>query len=244
MKLNCDMGESYGPWVMGNDAEIMPFIDMANIACGFHASDPQVMSKTVAMAKEHSVTIGAHPGYPDLMGFGRKEMQFSTEELINIILYQVGALQAICSVQDTVVSYVKPHGALYNAMMSNLDTYTTVVKAISLLNADIPLMIMAMRDNEKHIAIAKSQGIGLLFEAFCDRAYMNNGALQPRRQPGAVYEDLNSIVTQAKSLIENQPVATNTGEKLSLTANTICIHGDGDLALSSVQAIRSILKSL
>jgi 5-oxoprolinase (ATP-hydrolysing) subunit A len=241
MKLNCDMGESYGPWKMGVDAEVMPYVDMSNIACGFHASDPQIMSKTVSLAVKHHVSIGAHPGYPDLLGFGRKEIKFSVDELINIVLYQVGALQAICGSHGASVDYVKPHGALYNVMMKDVDTYTALVKAVSLLKAKIPLMIMATPNHKMYLEIAEKFDVPLLFEAFCDRAYMDDGSLQPRQEKGSVFHDVGLIEAQAKSLIEDKKVKTVTGKTLDLVADTICIHGDGSLALTSAQKIRDML---
>jgi UPF0271 protein len=242
MKLNCDMGESYGSWKMGSDAEVMPYVDMSNIACGFHASDPQIMGKTIALAVEHNVSIGAHPGYPDLLGFGRKEMKFSTAELVNITLYQVGALRALCQSHGADVEYVKPHGALYNVMMRDIDTYTALVKAVSLLNVNIPLMIMATPDNERHIDIAEKFKVNLLFEAFCDRAYTDDGALQSRQEKGSVFSDVETILQQAKTLIVDKKVITCTGKVLDVVADTICIHGDGPLALLAAQKIRNLLK--
>jgi UPF0271 protein len=241
MKLNCDMGESYGPWKMGADAEVMPYVDMANIACGFHASDPQIMSSTVALAVKHGVSIGAHPGYPDLLGFGRKEIKFTPAELINITLYQVGALQAICWAHGVDVDYVKPHGALYNVMMREEGTYTALVKAVSLMPSGIPLMIMAAPDNQRYIDIADKFTVPLLFEAFCDRAYMDDGSLQSRQEEGAVFSHVDTITKQARSLIVDKQVITTSGKAMNIVADTLCIHGDGSLAVASAQKIRDVL---
>lgn len=241
MKLNCDMGESYGPWKMGSDAEVMPYIDMANIACGFHASDPQIISATVALAASHDVSIGAHPGYPDLLGFGRKEIQFSSSEIINITLYQVGALQAICQAHGVNVDYVKPHGALYNVMMKDVEVYRALVKAVSLLNTDIPLMIMATPNHQKYVDIASEYKVSLLFEAFCDRAYENDGSLQSRQKRGAVFSDIEAIAKQAQLLVVDKKVITTSGKPMDIVADTICIHGDGNLAVASAQKIRDML---
>lgn len=241
MKLNCDMGESFGSWKMGMDEQIMPHVDMANIACGFHASDPHTMQQTVALAAANNVTIGAHPGFPDLQGFGRKDMHFSFNELVNIVLYQVGALQALCKANNTQVSYVKPHGALYNMMMRDQDVFKAMVKAVALLESDIPLMIMATAEHQEYSDIAEQENVSLLFEAFCDRAYTDEGRLQPRGIEGAVYHDLDSIVNQATQMIQQGTVTTCTGKTLSIKADTICIHGDGELALPSVETIRGVL---
>jgi UPF0271 protein len=257
MKLNCDMGESFGAWKMGADADIMPYIDMSNIACGFHASDPQVMSHTVELAVRNKVAIGAHPGYPDLPGFGRKEMAFSEEELVNIVLYQIGALQGICRAHHTTVDYVKPHGALYNTMMRDRNVYKALLKAVaaissaapsrttsSIITPTIPLMIMATPDRLEYKKLADEYGVTLLFEAFCDRAYTDEGLLQPRHIDGAVYQNIDAIVTQAKKLIVDQAVTTCTGANLTVNADTLCIHGDGALAVESASRIRDMLSSL
>jgi len=247
MKLNCDMGESFGAWAMGGDADIMPYVDMSNIACGFHASDPQVMARTVALAVQHNVAIGAHPGYPDLQGFGRKEMTFSFDELVNIILYQIGALQAICIANNTSVSYVKPHGALYNAMMRDITVFRAVLTAVSILTPATPLMIMATAEtsasHQAYVALAQDLDVPLLFEAFCDRAYTDEGALQSRQIKGAVYDDIDRIVNQATQLITQQSVTSCSGKTLTVKADSICIHGDGELALLSVKRIRYVLRA-
>jgi UPF0271 protein len=229
---------------MGMDADVMPYVDMANIACGFHASDPQIMSKTVALAVEHDVTIGAHPGYPDLLGFGRRDIKFSSAEIINIVLYQVGALQAICAAHGTSVKYVKPHGALYNTMMRDLEVYVSILKAMSQLELDIPLMIMANEHRDQLTEKAKEFGVSLLFEAFCDRAYTDEGSLQSRQIEGAVHEELDKIVGQAKKMIVDQSVIAASGKEIPIIADTLCVHGDGELAVASVKRIREVLNAL
>jgi UPF0271 protein len=248
MKLNCDMGESLGDCKTGADAEIMPYVDMSNIACGFHASDPQIMSHTIELAVRNNVTVGAHPGYPDLAGFGRKEMVFSSDELVNIILYQVGALQAICRAHQTTVNYIKPHGALYNTMMRDRNVYQALLKAVAILSSTstpaIPLVIMATPDHLEYKKMAGEYGVTLLLEAFCDRAYTDEGLLQSRHIDGAVYQDIDTIVSQAKKLIIDRTVTTYTGSSLPVNADTLCIHGDGALAVESASRIRDILSSL
>jgi len=244
MKLNCDMGEGYGAWIMGRDSEIMPYIDMSNIACGFHASDPDIMNNTIKLAIEQDVKVGAHPGYPDLHGFGRKDMSFSSDELVNMTLYQVGALQALCVANNTSVSYIKPHGALYNLMMRDMEVYKSMLTAVSKLNFKVPLMIMAVPNHLEYTSLAKDFGVELLMEAFCDRAYTDDGKLQSRQISGAVYDDIDSIINQATQLIKNKSVTSCTGKKLSIEADSICIHGDGKLAVAAVQGIRKVLQSL
>ena len=235
------MGEGFGVWSMGADAELMPYIDMANIACGFHASDPQIMSRTVALAVEHQVSIGAHPSYPDLLGFGRRKMSLSATEIENIILYQVGALQAICIAQGASLAYVKPHGALYNTMMEDEIVYTAVLSAMRALKLDVPLMVMANQNSELFMEKAQAFNVRLLFEAFCDRAYNDSGHLQSRAQEGAVYDCVERIHQQAKQLITQQSVTTVSGRVLNIQADTLCIHGDSPLAVDAVKSIRSLL---
>ncbi|MEC7377271.1 MAG: 5-oxoprolinase subunit PxpA, partial [Pseudomonadota bacterium] len=177
LKLNADMGESFGPWVMGLDHEVMPHVDLANIACGFHASDPDVMRKTVRLAKRHGVGIGAHPAYPDLVGFGRRSMACSPEEIENLVLYQLGALQGICRAEGTGLCYVKPHGALYNDMARDPERFAAVARAVRAFDPELPLMTLAMRDTSALKAQAEEQGVTLWFEAFADRAYDSDGRL-------------------------------------------------------------------
>ncbi len=178
MKLNCDMGESFGDWIIGADEQVMPFVDQANIACAFHAGDPDVMVKTILLAKQFDVEIGAHPGYQDLVGFGRRSIPHTMDEISELVCYQVGALQALCRYHHTSVGYVKPHGALYNDMMANIDVFNAVAQAVAEFN--IPLMILSSSDNQQYLDIADDHDLPLLFEAFADRAYLNNGQLAPR----------------------------------------------------------------
>lgn len=238
MLINCDMGESFGLWTMGRDAQIMPYIDMANIACGMHASDPTVMLETVRLAKQHQVKIGAHPGYSDLQGFGRRHISMSMEALSALFIYQLGALQGICSSVATQIEYVKPHGALYNDMMRDDAIFTTLVVALGKFNAALPLMIMAVPDKQRYIDIANKHGINLLFEAFSDRCYQQDGRLTPRSQAGSVHSNLDDVVAQVTQLMRQQSVTSDTGQSVSVQADTVCIHGDGKMALQIAQAIR------
>lgn len=182
--LNADMGESYGPWVMGLDHEVMPHVDLANVACGFHASDPDVIRMTVRLARRHGVTVGAHPAYPDMVGFGRRSMACSAEEVENLVLYQVGALAGVCRAEGLEVGYVKPHGALYNDMMRDPETLEAVMRALVAYDARLPLMVMATRDPSATRELAARHGVTLWFEAFADRAYDAEGRLVSRREPG------------------------------------------------------------
>ena len=241
MKLNCDMGEAFGTWKMGMDEEIMPYVDQANIACGFHASDPLTMSKTVALAKQHNVTIGAHPAYPDLVGFGRRNMDIAPTELKALIQYQVGALQGICKAHGTQVTYVKPHGALYNTMMADFSVLETVMQAVSELDQTLVLMVMAIPESDQVRALAEKYQLTLWFEAFSDRLYTDEGRLTPRKQSGAVHQTFDLIEQQVLQLSEQGALTTESGQLLAIQADTICVHGDGAHAVEAVQRIRQVV---
>jgi len=239
--LNCDIGESYGAWTMGLDAEVMPFIDCANIACGFHAGDPSVMRKTVSLALSHDVTIGAHPAYPDLVGFGRRSMACSAQEIQDLLHYQIGALDGVCRGQGGRVQYVKPHGAMYNDMMANPAQLRAVIEGIARYDAGLPLMVLAMRDNAAAQAIADEYGVTLWFEAFADRAYDSIGRLVSRNLPGAVHHDPERIIEQALTLSRGEALIASDGSELLLAANTLCVHGDNASSIAAVQRIRQAL---
>ncbi|MEL7558893.1 5-oxoprolinase subunit PxpA [Stutzerimonas chloritidismutans] len=242
--LNCDIGESFGAWTMGLDAEVMPFIDCANVACGFHASDPQIMRRTVALATQHQVMIGAHPAYPDLTGFGRRSMACSPDEVENMLLYQLGALEGICRAEGTEVSYVKPHGALYNDMMRKPELLRAVMNAVIGYSPTLPLMLMATRDNSAAQSLADELGVMLWFEVFADRAYDPDGRLVSRDQPGAVHHDTEKVAAQALSLARGEAIGANDGSLLRLHADTLCVHGDNAGAVAAVQRIRQALEHL
>jgi UPF0271 protein len=241
MKLNCDLGESYGIWNIGLDDAVMPFIDMANIACGFHASDPDVMTRTIQNAVRHGVSIGAHPGYDDKKGFGRRSIPHTHDELKNLIAYQVGAMIGMCMLSDTSIDYIKPHGGLYNDMMSNEAVFKAIVEAIAQANFKVPLMILAKADNKAYQAIADSYGVGLLFEAFADRAYTAEGFLAPRSQVGSVYHDPQRIIDQVVQLVKNGTVTTIDGKILALKADTVCVHGDNNESIATIEQLRKAI---
>lgn len=242
--LNCDIGESFGAWTMGLDAEVMPFIDCANIACGFHASDPQIMRRTVALATQHEVKIGAHPAYPDLVGFGRRSMACTPNEVENMLLYQIGALDGICRAEGTQVRYVKPHGALYNDMMRTPELLSAVMNAVIAYSPALPLMLMSTRDNNGVQALADELGMTLWFEVFADRAYDAAGMLVSRALPGAVHHDPDVVATQALSLAKGEALTASDGSSLTLRADTLCVHGDNAGSVAAVQRIRQALESL
>lgn len=243
MKLNCDLGESFGVWTMGMDAEVMPLIDLANVACGFHASDPLIMANTVKLACEHQVQIGAHPAYPDLVGFGRRSMACSSDELHALLLYQIGALDGLCRAQGTKVRYMKPHGALYNDMMRDPAILETVLKA-GRDYGDLPVMIAANAQRAEHERLAAALGVDLMFEVFADRAYDDSGNLVPRSVAGSVLHDAGAIVAQAVSFARDRGVTTHTGSWLDLDADTLCIHGDNASSLAAARSVRDALSAL
>lgn len=242
--LNCDMGESFGAWTMGMDEAVMPHVDCANIACGFHASDPSIMRRTVALAVQHNVRIGAHPSYPDLVGFGRRSMNCSAQEVEDLLLYQIGALDGICRAEGGRLSYVKPHGALYNDMMRKPELLRAVLRAVARFDVSLPLMLLARRDNTKAEALAAEQGIRLWFEAFADRGYDADGYLLPRNQPGAVHHDAECILQQALTFARGEALCASDGSALLLQADSLCVHGDNAESVAVVARIRAALDAL
>jgi len=235
------MGESFGAWSMGDDAHVMPHIDMANIACGFHASDPLTMAKTVELAVASGVAIGAHPSYPDLLGFGRREMSIAPVELKQLVIYQIGALNGICRALGAEVSYVKPHGALYNKMVVDEATFRAVLEAVAQYDSGLSLVVMAVPESENLTRLAREYGVNLLFEVFTDRAYDANGRLASRSIPGAVFHTDLEIERQARAIVERSAVITLEGEEIPVSADTICIHGDGPRAVQTAQLLRSLI---
>ena len=242
IRLNCDMGESFGIWKMGADEEIMPYISLANLACGFHASDSLTMNRSVELAKKHNVIIGAHPSYQDLVGFGRRSMPCSLEEIKSIVLYQLGALNAFCKAHGTAVSYVKPHGALYNDMMKDENIFKAILSAVSSFDKNIKLMILSRQDNEAYEYTAKVYGINLLYEVFADRNYNDDGTLISRTHSNAVIDDELEVMQRIRILKDNGFMQSLNGKKLFLKADTICVHGDGANALSFIKSLNKVLK--
>ena len=236
MLLNCDLGESYGSWTMGLDEEVMPHIDQANVACGFHGGDPLTMRKTLQLAAEHGVKVGAHPAYPDLVGFGRRPMNLTADEIVANMQYQVAALEGMAASQGLHVEYVKPHGALYNDMMAKEDVRAAIMEAVASYHRPIALMLQATPDADAHREEAAAHGISLLFEAFADRCYDDDGRLLSRRKPGAVHTR-EKMLEQVAQLSKNGTVTTVSGNTMTLAADTLCVHGDN---MEGVQAIREI----
>lgn len=241
MLLNCDLGESFGPWKMGIDEAVMPFIDSANIACGFHASDPVIMQHTVELACKHGVSIGAHPGYPDLVGFGRRSIKCTPHEIESIVIYQCGALEAICKANGSQVDYVKPHGALYNDMMKDEDIFMSIVRALSKYNKNLKLMILSTNNNAHYKALAKAYDIELIYEVFADRGYTNEGLLVSRTEVGAVIESKDEIISRIKLLENEGKLLTASGQKIDMQADSMCVHGDNQQAVDLVKSLREFI---
>ncbi|WP_082805317.1 5-oxoprolinase subunit PxpA [Pseudomonas sp. BMS12] len=242
--LNCDMGEGYGAWRMGDDEHAMPLIDQANLACGFHAGDPLIMRRSVALAMQHDVAIGAHPSYPDLQGFGRRHLSCSPEEVTALVLYQLGALDAFCRAAGTQVAYVKPHGALYNDLVRDDALFVAVLEACASYRRGLPLMVLALADNSRERRLAEAAGVPLLFEAFADRAYQADGQLAPRRLAGAVHHEPARILDQALAIARGKPFADLDGKPLQLRADSLCVHGDNAESLAVLRRLRAQLDSL
>ena len=245
MKLNCDLGESFGAWSMPVESAIMAEIDQANIACGFHAGDPLVMKQAILSAKQHDVAIGAHPAYPDLQGFGRRSMAIAADELKAMIQYQVSALSGMAKVCGANVSYVKPHGALYNDMMKDTAVMRTVMQSIAeknmqSLNSPLALMVQATSQNAALKDAAQEWGLPLYFEAFSDRRYTDEGLLQSRLIEGAVLSESDALL-QAKQLISSGTVTTASGATLAIEADSLCVHGDTKGAVNIAKKIRTFL---
>lgn len=240
MKLNADLGESFGNYQLGMDSELMPHLDEANIACGFHAGDPLVIRHTLQLAKRHGVTVGAHPSYPDLQGFGRRSMTLAADELAALLLYQIAALDGMASSEGLCMSYVKPHGALYNDMMRDAGIRRSVIAATAAYHRPLALVIQATPDFAQHQTIAAEFGVVLRFEAFADRAYTAEGRLVPRSQPGAVLGH-EAMLKQAQQLHRDGTITSIDGSVLRIHADTLCVHGDNAEAVAAVASLRTLL---
>lgn len=235
--LNCDIGESFGQYTVGNDEEIMKYISSANIACGFHAGDPATMSKTVKLALENNVSIGAHPGLPDLQGFGRRVMKITPREAYELVLYQVGALNAFVTAQGGVLRHVKPHGALYNMAAVDSKLAMAMAEATYDLNAEIILYGLA---GSELIRAGEKIGLPIANEVFADRTYQNDGTLTPRSLPNALITKIDEAIVQAVKMVKERQLVSIDGMTIPIKADTICLHGDGPDALSFSQKINEV----
>jgi 5-oxoprolinase (ATP-hydrolysing) subunit A len=236
--LNGDVGESFGAYEIGHDAELIPILTSANIACGFHAGDPGVMRATVALAREYGTNIGAHPGFPDLVGFGRRELKATPREVEDLVAYQIGALAAIAATQGMRLSHVKPHGALYNMAARDPELADAIARATAAVDRSLLLFGLP---GSKSLDAARRHGVRAISEAFADRAYYPDGSLVPRSEPGAVIDDAQQVVERAVAIARERMVVAANGTRVSLDVETICVHGDTRGAAELASRIRKAL---
>jgi UPF0271 protein len=233
--INCDMGESYGAWKMGEDAAVMPYITSANVACGFHGGDPGTIRSTVKLALEHGVAIGAHPSLPDLQGFGRRVMKISPQDMYDLVLYQAGAVEAFARAAGARLHHVKCHGALYNMAANDAGLAEAMARAVKDLGGGLILYALS---NSLMMKTAKKLGIRVAGEVFADRGYADDGTLAPRGSPGAMIEDAALAAQRAVSMVEDGYVTALSGVRVPVAPDTLCLHGDQPGAVAFAKAIR------
>jgi 5-oxoprolinase (ATP-hydrolysing) subunit A len=238
--LNSDLGESYGAWSMGDDSAMLSIVSSANIACGFHAGDPSGIFKTVKAAAENNVSIGAHVSYPDRVGFGRRDMDVTYDELFADVIYQIGALKGIATAANTTVRYVKPHGALYNRIANDPKQGQAVIDAIKAIDPALVLMGLA---NAPILTLAQNSGLATVAEAFADRAYTPEGQLVSRREAGAVLHDTDLIARRMVQLAKYGTLEAIDGSEIKIEAQSICVHGDSPGAVAIAQEIARQFKA-
>lgn len=238
--LNSDLGESFGPWSMGDDAALMTSISSANIACGFHAGDPGAMRATIALAQAHGVAIGAHPGFPDMVGFGRRELKASPREVEDFVLYQVAALAGVAAAQGLRLQHVKAHGALYNMACRDRALADAIARAVAAL--DRSLVLFGLPDSEL-IRAGEDAGLRVAAEVFADRAYEPDGSLASRQTPGSVIHDAAAVVARAVQMVRERQVVATDGTVIALRADTICLHGDTPGAAGLARSVRQGLEA-
>ncbi len=236
--LNADLGEGYGAWAPVADANILPLVTSANVACGFHAGDPVRMRETVSLATRHGVTIGAHPGYPDLLGFGRRELGASPEEVAAYVVYQVGALGAVARTVGGRICYVKPHGALYNRAARDPAVARAIADAVR--SVDPALAILGLVGSAL-VRATEAAGLRAVREAFIDRGYRSDGTLAPRSEPGGLIEDPEQVAERAARLVRERAVSAVDGSTIPIDADSLCVHGDGRDAVAVLRAVRARL---
>jgi UPF0271 protein len=232
--LNCDMGESYGAWKMGADADVMPFITSANIACGFHGGDPATIRQTVRLALDHGVAIGAHPSLPDIQGFGRRVMKISPQDMYDLVIYQAGAVEAFARAAGGKLHHIKCHGALYNMAAVDEGLSDAMARAAK----DLGNVMVYALSNSTMMRIVKKHNLPVAGEVFADRGYSDDGTLAPRDQPGGMIEDKRKSVEQALAMVEQGTVISLNGKRVPVAADTLCLHGDQPGAVAFAQEIR------
>lgn len=233
--LNCDMGESYGAWTMGADAEVMPYVSSANIACGFHAGDPATIRRTVRLAVDHGVAVGAHPSLPDLQGFGRRAMKISPQDMYDLVVYQAGAVEAFARAAGAKLHHVKCHGALYNMAANDEALSEAMCRAVRDLGERVFIYVLS---GSRNYTIARDLGLPAVGEVFADRGYADDGTLAPRGTPGAMIEDAAKAVQQALGMVEGGAVSSLSGRRVPVAPDTLCLHGDQPGAVRFAKALR------
>lgn len=237
--INCDMGESFGVYRLGSDEEMMAHITSANIACGYHGGDPIVMERTISLAKSHGVSVGAHPGFPDLVGFGRRNMELSPREVRNDLIYQVGALSAFAQIEGLSLQHVKPHGQLYNLTSKDEHMTRAICEAILALEKNLILVALS---GSKMAEIASKSGLKIAREAFADRAYHKDGSLVSRKRQGSVIHDPERVAERVIRMVQEGKIQSIEGDLIDLEVDTICVHGDTPGAVQLAQTIRRKLQ--
>ena len=238
--LNADMGESFGPWPMGNDAEVLKVVTSANVACGFHGGDPTVMARTIALAKENGVGVGAHPGFPDLQGFGRRQMQMAREDLQNAIRYQFSAIRGMAAVQGVPVRHFKLHGALSNMCAVDEDMARACYEAALSVDPEVIIYVQASTAQEP---VVQALGANYAGEIFADRAYNDDATLVDRRLPGAVIHDPEKAAARMVEMVKAGAIISEQGKVIPSRVDTICLHGDTDTAVQIARAVRAALQA-
>ena len=238
--LNSDLGESFGPWPMGQDAALMESITSANVACGFHAGDPGVMRQTIALAKIRGVAVGAHPGFPDLVGFGRREIKATPAEVEDFVIYQIAALAGMARAQGLRLQHVKAHGALYNMACKDRPLADAIARAVAAFDRSLILFGLP---NSELLRAGEAAGLPVAAEVFADRAYERDGSLTSRSKPGSVLHDVTAVVQRAVRMVKDQQVVTSDGTTIALQADTICLHGDTPGAAELAREVRRGLES-
>jgi 5-oxoprolinase (ATP-hydrolysing) subunit A len=236
--LNSDVGESFGAWTMGDDEALMPLVSSASVACGFHAGDPATIRRTCAAAALAGVRVGAHVGYRDLAGFGRRFLDVAPSDLTDDVVYQIGALQALARAAGTAVRYVKPHGALYNAIVGHPGQARAVVQAVAAVDDALPIVALPGSVVAEE---ARAAGLRVVTEAFADRAYLPDGTLVPRSRPGAVLHDPATVAARVRGMVIDRSVTSVDGEVVGIDVDSVCVHGDTPGAVAIAAAVRSAL---
>lgn len=238
--LNADLGEGFGPWTMGDDAAMFALVTSANVACGGHASDPETMFRTLGLARDHDVVVGAHPSYPDLPGFGRRRMPASTAEIERFVAAQIGALLAIAALADHPVRYVKPHGALANVAAEERDVAEAIVRSVKTIDRDLAILAISGTQLEQ---AASQAGVQVFREIYADRAYTAAGQLAPRATPGAVIHDAEAAAARLVAFVDTGVMPTIEGGTIRLAADSVCVHGDNPAAVAMAKHVRSALEA-